>query len=299
MNTGSCLLCKNERSLHDSHIAPAFVFRYFKETAVSGMRSVGTPNKREQDGPTREWLCSECEKRFELRETPFAKHFFRPVNDQFYDPQVAQYGSWAEYFAASVSWRSLQFCLDLDLSYLTNKDRELLDTVEEVWRRYLLGETDSVGPYWQGFLVFYPVVLADQQVSPVLNQFLSRAVIADIVAAEDFCVIFSKLMGMGVIGIIRLDRPDLFSDTRIGSIPGKVGISDNLPISFYQYLSERADYGQSRLDSISDPQREKIANVFKRMDANTFWDSSIGKARIIDNLRDGISEKNPHDHGSG
>lgn len=81
-----CRLCEEERTLLLSHILPAFVFRWMRESAGgSHLRSTVEPNLRVQDGVKKHWLCAECEERFSKNERAFAKQIFYPIIE---DPSV-------------------------------------------------------------------------------------------------------------------------------------------------------------------------------------------------------------------
>ena len=58
LNTTACRLCLRARPLRDSHIIPAFVYRWQKGTSATGYtRSLERPNVRVQDGPVVPLLC--------------------------------------------------------------------------------------------------------------------------------------------------------------------------------------------------------------------------------------------------
>jgi len=59
MPRGQCRLCQADADLQLSHILPAFVFRWLRESAGGNpIRNTSTPNLRVQDGLKRYWLCS-------------------------------------------------------------------------------------------------------------------------------------------------------------------------------------------------------------------------------------------------
>ena len=77
--TGVCELCGKQADLLQSHVIPAFVFKWLKQ--AGHIRYAETPNRRSQDGPKRDWLCRECEDLFNSFETPFAGQIFHPYNN--------------------------------------------------------------------------------------------------------------------------------------------------------------------------------------------------------------------------
>src|SRR5260370_1622941 len=107
-----CALCRAVGPLCGSHIIPAFVARWLKETSVTGfLRGVTQPNRRAQDFPTRRLLCGMCEQRFSVWEAKFAEGVFRPFHDGV--RLVFRYEEWLLKFAASLAWRC-QATGDLD-----------------------------------------------------------------------------------------------------------------------------------------------------------------------------------------
>ena len=55
---GQCRLCGAVSELQESHVLPAFIYRWLRDTSANGhMRSGEMPNKRIQDGHKRYWLC--------------------------------------------------------------------------------------------------------------------------------------------------------------------------------------------------------------------------------------------------
>ena len=73
---GVCEPCGKHALLLQSHVLPAFVFKWLKRDGH--IRYAETPNRRSQDGHKRDWLCRECEDLFNSFETPFAGQIFHP-----------------------------------------------------------------------------------------------------------------------------------------------------------------------------------------------------------------------------
>ena len=78
---GLCRLCETKARLEESHIIPAFVYKWLKASAAASFMRFGTqPNKRVQDGFKRFWLCGKCEDTLNGWETKFANKVFSPFN---------------------------------------------------------------------------------------------------------------------------------------------------------------------------------------------------------------------------
>lgn len=111
MPWGQCILCGNERDLQLSHILPAFVFRWLRESSGGAHVRLGAnPNQRVQDGHKRHWMCAECEGRLNWSETLFAKELFYPYLKA--PSRVFGYSRWLIHFCTSLSWRVLRLYHD-------------------------------------------------------------------------------------------------------------------------------------------------------------------------------------------
>ena len=61
----TCRLCGTQGPVLESHVLPAFVGRWLKETSATGfLRGYVVPDRRMQDFPTARLLCGACEQRF-------------------------------------------------------------------------------------------------------------------------------------------------------------------------------------------------------------------------------------------
>lgn len=144
MSNGACRLCDAEATLIESHIIPAFVYRAIKSDSPTGyFRNPNNLNLRVQDGDKVLLLCGDCEKRFNVAETEFAKKIFLPFHRT--DQDHFTYGPWLHYFMTSLAWRTLI----LDLPGLQSDEAnprafvaELANAVETM-RNYLTGREQS------------------------------------------------------------------------------------------------------------------------------------------------------------
>ena len=101
-----CRLCKQERTLRDSHIIPHFVSKWLLESSPTrGLRDLATPNRRRQDSITMPFLCADCEQVLSPWEGKFATEIFLPLHRN--NVRVFEYDSWGLKFASSVVWRVL------------------------------------------------------------------------------------------------------------------------------------------------------------------------------------------------
>ena len=87
-----CRLCQQDKNLRESHIIPAFVYRWIKETSATGfLRFVKNVNLRVQDGVKVKLLCDDCEGILNVFETKFSHEIFYPyVNKELNEEGVAK-----------------------------------------------------------------------------------------------------------------------------------------------------------------------------------------------------------------
>lgn len=154
--TGICRLCGEVRELQNSHVIPAFVVRWIKETSATPyLRSAESPNLRKQDIGTTKLLCKECEGRFSYYEDLFARKIFNPYVGEELDQKGCggghikefEYGDWLLKFAISLQWRML--------ATRPNKveDEIELCRVELIWRQFLLKKRCDTG-VWENHIIF-------------------------------------------------------------------------------------------------------------------------------------------------
>lgn len=94
-------------------------------------------------------LCKACEERFSKYESYFSSKIFYPYHD---GSKSFEYDCNLELFAISLSWRSLKISYDSARS----KHPDLVPRIDEAesrWRSFLLGKTQTAGPY-ESHLVF-------------------------------------------------------------------------------------------------------------------------------------------------
>ena len=147
---GKCRLCGSDAELQRSHIIPAFVFRWLRESSATGHIRLGDePNRRVQDGWWRRWLCPCCENLLGSTERQFSQQIFRPVVEDRLEH--IKYGHWLLKFCVSLSWRVLCWFQDEDqFDDYSEEDRTLLDQTTITWKKYLLGHSaDILGTFRQ------------------------------------------------------------------------------------------------------------------------------------------------------
>ena len=220
---GECKLCGKEAELQESHILPAFVFKWQRATSGNGhLRSTREPNQRVQDGIKRFWLCAGCEGPFSRSEQAFATQLFHPYIER--SGANFPYGPWMLHFAVSVSWRVLRLTLDEDALHGWSADQTAAArAAEPVWRRYLLGEIPHPAKFRQHILPMDEISKGTAGMEPNMNRYLMRAISMDVCRKTGSMFTYAKLGRFMIFGAIEEAHPELWKGTDIKANQGVVG----------------------------------------------------------------------------
>ena len=255
---GTCRLCGAHRALQRSHVVPAFVFRWMRESSATGYLRFGRePNRRMQDGCKKRWFCSPCENQIGSTESQFAKNIFRPVVED--GLERIEYGPWMFRFCVSMTWRVLLLHREIDtFDDYSKDDRELLDQAEKVWRECLLGrETDS-SIFPQHLYVVQGVSSARHSVASNVNGYVLRYVDIDVVRSTLQHIVYVKLPRFFIMGMLRDERPEVWRGTEVHAERGLVSGGQRVPDAFFDFVNEKAERAGSRLSKMSDRQQAKV-----------------------------------------
>lgn len=252
-----CGLCEQPNDLRMSHVLPAFVYRWLRETSITGhIRSVRTINQRTQDGDKKPWFCAECEQLIGKDETAFASKVFHPWlagNNQI------SYQSWLIRFCTSVSWRVLKHVKDMNPEHqYTATEEKLAAKADQVWRDFLLGRRSTVGKFEQHLL---PLDVIESTTIPDLpsniNRYLSRNIEMDIIGGAGTFMTYAKLGGFAIFGMMR--PPRRWEGTRIYGQQGRLEPRRySVPGALMWYFIERAQLSKNALTGMSPRQLSKV-----------------------------------------
>ena len=277
-----CRLCGEVAELQDSHVLPAFVFRWLKETSATGFIRFGQhPNRRVQDGKTKRWLCLSCEQKLNVWETKFANSLFHSSNSGRI--HRIRYGRWLLKFCVSVSWRSLLFMLEESgLKQFSEAQRTAAAHALETWRAFLLDKVIHPGRFEQHLLPFDSIDTLTGDFPPNFCRYLLRAVEIDVVHNNETTFVQSKLGRFVILGFIELPKPQQWSGSRIHAQEGFIAPRKyTLPIEFGNYLKDRAHRHAVVYGKISDTQLRKIDETL-RNDTDRLAQSETFKAMTED-----------------
>ncbi len=189
-----CALCQEIRPLRLSHIIPAFVFRWLRDTSGGGyLRFGANPNKRTQDGFKIDLLCDDCEQNLNKWETLFANRIFFPymldANQKF------NYNDYLARFCVSVSWRLLQYFMqDIGYNSIIKEFKDDIDTASGQWRNFLLSKSPHPGRFEQHLLPVDAIESANGLNPPTnINRYLMRSVEIDMVKSNHSLMTYVKM----------------------------------------------------------------------------------------------------------
>lgn len=271
-----CRLCGEMSSLQNSHVLPAFVFRWLKDSGASEyLRSAQHPNKRVQDGITERWLCRACEQRLGSWETDFATHIFHPF---LADPSGSRpYREFLSKFAASLAWRIATLLNERGrLSQMAEADRALLSRAMYRWGEFIKGTAPHPERFEQHLFVFSEIASTTVLDLPGnMNRYLWRGVELDIATAANYSFTYAKLGPFAFFGFFK--GPG--SNWKGGKLSLKRGViapaSYLLPSELLDYLKHRARNMIRVHASMSDRQHRKLeeyvrANPDRFLSSETF-----------------------------
>lgn len=234
-----CRLCQQDKNLRESHIIPAFVYRWIKETSATGyLRFVKNVNLRAQDGVKVKLLCDDCEGILNVFETKFSREIFYPyVNKVLNEEGVAQgniksfqYSDWLLKFIISLQWRVSVLENNLSKNYLDYHKKDMESYLEK-WRLFLLGERKDTD-ICETHLIFLQNLAASEGVFPEsMNDrvvyYLLRATDGTIITTNKKLGVFSKIGPIAFYTFIKPAALKRTTDTKI-HLRGMIKIGQNI-----------------------------------------------------------------------
>lgn len=255
---GTCALCEREKELRESHVLPAFLFRWLKKRSITGhIRKSDEIDLRVQDGTKKPWLCDECENAFGRNEKHFASKLFHPWSTGSHE---IEYHEWLLRFCTSVSWRVLKHCkgLNPEQQYTAEEDAAAVHA-EAVWRDFLLERRSSIGKFEQHLIPWDIVRSSTAPNLPVnFNRFITGAIEMDIVGSSKTMMTYAKLGRFMVFGMIRKGR-EPWEGTRVLSQHGHIRARKYVvPGTVGSFINQRAMHAHEALANMSPTQVAKV-----------------------------------------
>jgi hypothetical protein len=264
MPRGTCILCEKECELQLSHVLPAFVFRWKRETGIGHFRTTREPNLRVQDGVKEYWLCPSCEELFGRSEKRFADHIFYPYLAA--SGTTIRYSQWLLHFCTSVSWRVLRFFLSKgNFNDWEPESIARISEAEVVWREYLLGKRPHPGEFQQHLLPLDQISSSSTDLAPNINRYIMRAIHMDFCRGPKSIFTYSKLGRFIIFGFVHESNYSKWKGTKVHATSGFIGPKEYiLPRELLEYLNSKALQASQALGSVSDKQQTKIEESFRK-----------------------------------
>ena len=259
-NIGKCRLCDRISELQNSHILPAFAFRWLKKRGITGhLRSAINPNRRSQDGIRMYLLCKSCEESFGNHERSFSSHAFYPaVNENW----SGEYKKWLLKFCVSVSWRVLVSRSEESskLAFTDEQERSML-SAESIWKEFLLGQSESPRSFVQQIVLWGKITNStDPKMPQNINRYLSGPIEMDIISTSDFLATFVKLGPFMIFGIVQQGK-ETWHGTQVKVNGGRIFEAKiKLPHNLLGYIRTRANDILKLSENLSDSQMAQIEN---------------------------------------
>ncbi len=298
---GKCSLCDNQKDLQQSHIIPSFVYKWLKNSSVTGYLRFGeTPNKRVQDGEKKYLLCKDCEQLFSSWEKTFANELFVPFHQS--EP-IKPYGKWLLKFSTSVSWRVLTlFKNHLDLNHFPPNLLNSVDKTLITWKEFLLDKRPHPAIYEQHILPFpgYVADNNDPDMPTNINRYITRSVDIDAACSKTEAFVYVKICRLLIIGFIEMNHRERWSQMKIHVNHGNLDRKHyKVPATVRNFLYYKARRAQEVQKKMSDKQWERIGEDYKN-NADKYANSEMFKATTHDSILFGdaafINESPKADH---
>ena len=262
----ACPLCGSAELRAESHIIPAFVFDYLRESSATGFMRFGpAPNLRVQDGFKQRLLCDKCEGILSAWERQTATSLFRPYHAD--TSAVMSYGPWLAKFCASVCWRVLYLFQRLGLKSCSVEQDVLVGQALNAWRGLMHGQVADPGTFELHLVPVNVMVSATGSIwPPNINRYFARAIEMDVASTPSSAFVYAKLCKLILVGFIQMKHPQEWIGTRVDLQQGVVKPEGRgLPTNFGLYLADRARRMADLNAQISAKQKGKI------------WDAAVAK----------------------
>jgi len=276
---GKCALCLKHKRIVDSHIIPKFVFRWLKNaSATRYLRSGKTPNKRAQDGIKIPLLCINCEKRFCKLEDHFKRKFFNKiVNNKIHKKRI-NYDHKDYLFLLTLSWRMLKyFELKNGFKNYSRKSMKNIKQSEAAWRNILQNSNKQPNNSKHYCYLFYNCKIKSSRNLPEnLYRYIERNPDGDVCKHNNSILVYTKLPKLIVISLI---NPQLNSfDNEIVEKGGLLLLEPNMPDKLCDIICRRAKATANLQENISDKQKHKIQNDYKKIPLDEIINTEVFKS---------------------
>lgn len=262
---GYCRLCRKETELVESHIIPSFVYRWLKESSVTGHFRFGESiNQRVQDGTKAYLFCSDCEQLFGVWENAFAKEIFVPLHK---GNATKAYGPWLLKFSVSITWRVLTYFKEyLDLKHFSEDLLRSADNALSLWQDFLLDKRPHPDRYEQHILPFHGFIAdrSDPELPSNFNRYVSRSVDIDAACSKTQAYVYAKMCRILLVGFIEMNHRGRWRDTKIHVKSGNLEKQHyTIPMDIRDFMYYKARRLQKIQKTMSARQWDKIGQSYR------------------------------------
>ncbi|MDD3878132.1 MAG: hypothetical protein PHT69_16050 [Bacteroidales bacterium] len=276
-----CKLCDKAETLRNSHIYPDFVIKYMKNTGSAYLRNVSNPNKREQDGVKRVWLCNDDEQKFGKTEKWFNENVFLPYMEE--KQTQFNYNENLFYFGVSFLWRILNIKFE-DESIIKQPFYKILLQVEKEWKDFLQNQNFSNNLF--NLNIFFTSRIKNHNLdSNGVDYYMTRALDGDVFWSNDFSYIavYGKFLRFIFYSVIR--GVNSIPNYKNEIILGNGTISSNVKLkdpNFHSFIAFRLNQ-ISNLPKVTSKQKDIIKKEVEKNDC-AFLKTDAAQSIINDEL---------------
>lgn len=211
---------------------------------------------RQQDLITVQLLCDSCETMFSGWETRFASDLFHPSTS---GQSVFPYEQWLVRFAASLSWRALQFRKSIDVPEHAEVDATFAK-MESHLADFLLGNEKHVGTFTQHIYHVSGLAAPVYPGSPMLNRYLTRTADIDFLRTDDLSevMVYVKLPMFIFFSVAASKYRKWMESSRIKKRSVLAPKTHDLQNSIFDYIMEQADRTKEILESLSPKSKQAM-----------------------------------------
>lgn len=149
---GDCALCDGKNVLlKESHSIPKFAYDWLKKTSPTQfIRDTRDVNTRHQDGPKKNLLCGNCERKLAVWEKKLAEGLFRKIANYQKQASTVDISEEAKLAVLSVFWRALLTRKDDDNGW-TDEDKIAIEVFLKSAKEDVLNNRCSTTIYFAPF----------------------------------------------------------------------------------------------------------------------------------------------------
>jgi hypothetical protein len=253
-----CALCNEVADLCLSHLVPAFVGRYLKETSATGfLRNGVNPNVRQQDTNKQFLLCKKCEEIFSVFENEFSRKAFPIIQGD--DFKELAYDSWLLEFLVSVNWRLLVTKHE-EVINDSPQFKGIIENTLETWRLFLLGKRSQPSRAHHMFVIGGIPLKITGDVHQKTLYYLLRGIDGAVLIFGRSIGVYTKLLRTMFYSPLVPDSPSGWKNTRIHAGPGRIVSPQTVAMpGLWDYIQERIKAMHSAPLSVI--QSQKIADA--------------------------------------